>query len=345
MEIMTSFDALSRAKQMQSLSQLGHEVMRHYGISGSKIQFCSYSDNLVLRVDSEKIVKGYRTFALRIYNLSYTDSEIEATIRWMQALGRYTDVTVPEPIPARSGELISTARMPGTGEQRKCVLFQWLEGTCHDEILTPEHLRLVGEMTAQMHVFSGAYDQKSAADLPEINWRDLFVPLSHGDRLIPGWADRSGRFFSEEDSRIITQTAARALLAVRTFDKQNDYGSIHGDLHQWNYMFHNGSVRVFDFDDSCIGAYAYDMVITLWYLNHFASFHRDYQELVEAYLDGYGRIRAVPPSFHEQKETYMIARQMYIMRWVLGWPRSDHIILAKPFLRDTVQVFKRYLDG
>lgn len=342
---MISFDSLPREKQGQSLTRFGRTVLLHYGLGNSKIRFHSYSENIVLRVDSKESVKGCHIFALRIYNLSFTETEIEASTKWMQALCRHTDVTAPEPIPTSSGQLIVRENMPGTYEQRLCVLFQWLDGECIDGEMKPLHLRKVGQMTARMHGFSASQGLASANSLSEMDWNARLTVIGDGSGLMPHWADQPVTFFSKEESRIIGRTAHKALAAIQSYDKDKEYGVIHGDLHQWNYMFHQGEVRVFDFDDSCFSSFIYDMAVTLWYLNHFFSFHRDYQEKTDAYLEGYQEIRGVPSGFDEQLGAYTIARHMQMMCWVLGWPRSDHIVPAQTFLRNTVQVFKTYLNG
>jgi len=342
---MISFDSLPMEKQRQSLTRLGRTVMLHYGLGNSKIKFHSYSENIVLRVDSKKSVKGCHIFSLRIYNLSFTEAEIEASTKWMQTLCQHTEVTAPEPIPTRSGQLIVRETMPDTNEQRLCVLFQWLDGECIDEEMKPLHLRKVGQMTARMHGFSASQGRASANGLPKMEWNARLAAIGGGNGLMPHWVDQPDTFFTKEESRIIDRTAQKALAAIQSFDKGNEYGVIHGDLHQWNYMFHQEEVRVFDFDDSCFSSFVYDMAVTLWYLNHFVSFHRDYQEKVDAYLEGYQEIRGVPSGFDEQLGAYTIARHMQMMCWVLGWPRSDHIVPAQPFLRNTVQVFNAYLNG
>jgi Ser/Thr protein kinase RdoA (MazF antagonist) len=165
-------------------------VLLLYGLGNSKIRFHSYSENIVLRVDSKESVKGCHIFALRIYNLSFTETEIETSTKWMQALCRHTEVT------------------------------------------------------AQMHGFSASHGRASANGLPEMEWNARLTAIGDGSGLIPYWADQPVTFFSKKESRIIGQTAHKALAAIQSFDKGKEYGVIHGDLHQWNYMFHQGEVRV-----------------------------------------------------------------------------------------------------
>ena len=342
---MVSFDSLSKEKQGQSLIQLGHTILSHYGLGNSNIRFHSYSENIVLRVDSKESIKGCHIFALRIFNLSFTETQIEASTKWMQSLCWNTDVTAPAPIPTRSGQLIVKETMPGTDEQRLCVLFQWLDGECIDEKMTPLHLKKVGRMTARMHRFSASQGWAPENGLPKMEWDTKLTAIGDGSGLIPHWKDQPAAFFSKQELRIIGLTARKVLSVLQSFDKGKEYGVIHGDLHQWNYMFHQDEVRVFDFDDSCFSSFIYDMAVTLWYLNHFVSYHRDYKEKTYAYLEGYQEIRRIPSGFDEQFGAYQIARHMQMMCWVLSWPRSDHIVPAQPFLHNTVQTFKSYLNG
>ena len=348
---MQSFDALSRSEQIHCAEQLGHEILQNYGITDATINFWSYSDNVVLKVDSPTPIKSpsgnseYNTFALRIHNSGYPESLIEATTQWMGALRRDTDVVVPEPIPTCDGNVIVNEAIPRTEESRKCVLFEWLEGEFYTEKVTPEHLRLVGEMTAKLHNHAASFTRTRQFDLSSNEWRRTFEPFIAGKRLTPAWSDHTGPFFSAADVQIIAQTTERIVRTIETFDTDKDHGLIHSDLHQWNYMFHNGEVRVIDFDDSCFDYHVRDIAITFWYLTDLDDFHHSFRPLHNAYLDGYQRIRAFPPRFDDQIETFLLERQLGMMSWVLGWPRSDHVFAGNQFLNNSIKVFQRYLEG
>ncbi len=347
---MQPFHTLSPNERVQRAEQLGHEILQNYGITDATINFWSYSENIVLKVDSPKPIKspsgnlGYNTFALRIRDLAYPESLIEATTQWMGALRRDTDVVVPEPIPACDGRMIVRATIPGTEESRNCVLFEWLEGEFHTEDLKPEHLRLVGEMTAKLHNHAASFARTRQLDLSPNEWRRTFEPLIAGKRLTPAWSDHTGAFFSAAEIRIIAQVAERIVRTIDTYDTDKDHGLIHSDLHQWNYMFHNGEVRVIDFDDSCFDYQVRDIAITFWYLTDLDDYHHGFRPMRDAYFDGYQRERATPSRFDDQVETFLVERQLAIMNWVLGWPRSDHVYAGDQFLNNSLKVFRRYLE-
>jgi hypothetical protein len=71
-------------------------------------------------------------------------------LAWLMALGRDTDLAVPQPVANRHGDLITVADDPGIPECRTCVLFEWVYGRFLDAGLTETHLRAVGALTARL---------------------------------------------------------------------------------------------------------------------------------------------------------------------------------------------------
>src|SRR5262249_44276786 len=87
----------------------------------------------------------------------------------------------------------------------------------------------------------------------------------------------------------------------------------HGDLHQWNYLFHEGEVRAIDFDDCGYGHYLYDMAVTLFNVRWKAS-----APLLRAsFLAGYRSIRPLPAEYEQYLDTFMDLRDLQMMIWAI----------------------------
>jgi Ser/Thr protein kinase RdoA (MazF antagonist) len=91
------------------------------------------------------------------------------------------------------------------------------------------------------------------------------------------------------------------------------FGLIHGDLHQENYLFHQGQVRAIDFDDCGYGHYVYDIAVTLLNVRG-----RDSTPLLrESFLAGYRSIRPLSTEHEEYVDTFFDLRDLQIMIWAI----------------------------
>lgn len=71
---------------------------------------------------------------------------------------------------------------------------------------------------------------------------------------------------------------------------QNSYGLVHTDLHNDNFLWSDGKLNVFDFDDCCEHWFSYDLAVPLFYLRFRNADSPDKIDLKAAeatYLRGY----------------------------------------------------------
>jgi Ser/Thr protein kinase RdoA (MazF antagonist) len=99
---------------------------------------------------------------------------------------------------------------------------------------------------------------------------------------------------------------------------RDTYGLIHGDFGPTNFRYRNGSLTVFDFDDSCYHWYAYDLAVTIY--PH--GWRKGAKGLLEALLEGYleefrrgGDLRDEVIEFCKLRQLYMFLN--YTKRWGL----------------------------
>ena len=218
-----------------------------------------------------KLPKGWNTtfrvtaqdarFVLRVARPDGpTVAQVRAEATWLAALGRDTDLAVPEPVATRSGDLVTDV------DGRACVLYRWTVGRFLNEGLRPAHLRSVGELTARL--------QEHGRSMP---------PLDR-PRVDRTWCDDPVGLVTELISAaygsVVRDVLDRYAAVVSTLDS----GLIHGDLHYENVLFAGGRAGAIDFDDCGYGPYAYDLAVTISELEHLPR----EKELRAALLDGYG---------------------------------------------------------
>ena len=96
-------------------------------------------------------------------------------------------------------------------------------------------------------------------------------------------------------------------------------GLIHADLHQENFLFHQGAVRAIDFDDCGWGFHLYDLAVTLSEIHGRAR----YPHLRDSLLDGYSRHRSLPPDPDIHLGALIMMRRLQLLAWILE--SRDHI--------------------
>lgn len=116
--------------------QLAEEALRRYGLQGASLTLISDVDSVLYKVSLPQEpglmfhpylgrVEGQR-FLLRIEEA--VDRRVARTyseLVLLAALLRETDLALPEPVPACSGELVPDLWVDGLEQPRQCVLFRW----------------------------------------------------------------------------------------------------------------------------------------------------------------------------------------------------------------------------
>jgi Ser/Thr protein kinase RdoA (MazF antagonist) len=309
---MKPFTVLSHAGQVRRLKRLGEEALGAYPIGAARLVPLQHEENTTFRVETPE---GSR-YVMRIHRpAKHTADEIRAETLWLAALRRDADLPVPEPVATTEGDLVTVAAFEGVPEERVCVLFRWMDGRFLDDGLTTAHLERVGMLTARLHQHTMGYTPPAGFT------RGRVVSGSGGVR---GQDDlRTDEAMSSITGLVTELCSAEAASTVEAVihkvrqvcwelgEGPETFGLIHADLHQWNYLFHNGEARAIDFDDCGYGPFAHDLGTTLSELQH----RSDYAALQAALLEGYRRVRPFPIEHEAYLETFFALRELQIMLW------------------------------
>jgi Ser/Thr protein kinase RdoA (MazF antagonist) len=207
--------------------------------------------------------------------------------------------------------------MPGIPGFRACMLFRWVKGQFEDN-LAPEHLHAVGRFTATLHKHAETF-----------RWPEELEPVRISAETVGNNLPRAmlKAHYSKDETELLLATIPAIQRAMRSLGEGHDVaGAIHGDLHQGNYLFHEGVACAIDFE--CVGwnYYAYDIATTFSTLDG----RPDFEALKAAYVKGYAAIRPLPcvldahiPAFDMLRAFTMVARILNTPRlkteeWALG---------------------------
>ncbi len=255
--------------------------------------------------------RSHDTFVLRVQQPDrFSTEQVETELQWLSALSRDTNLVVPEPISALDGSLVQEVSAACVSEVRQCVLFRWVEG-CFTRRIRATQMHAVGSLQVKLHRHAREF---VASDSPRQNRR---VYGGDPDIWINGPPRRAASVFSEADLAVFAEVATYVCEGVpQVGEADGDFGLIHGDLYQWNYLYHAGEIRLIDFYDCGWGHYLHDFAGSLTDL-----IPRDQDEqlmLTDSFIRGYEEVQQVPPSYDKWMDTFLARRVLQRVKWILS---------------------------
>jgi Ser/Thr protein kinase RdoA (MazF antagonist) len=321
------------------LRRVAAAALSAYPIASTEAVLLGSAENVTFRVDTDT---GDR-FVLRIHRTAgspfhpvRTVTEIQAELAWLVALRAEIGPRVPEPVPARDGSLVTVAEVD-TEERRLCVLLRWLPGEFRHRDLTPTNLAAVGELMAHLHDHAGGLSPPSGFRRGRIGH---VVPDAQAHVIDTITAER-GR----EDADLVAAVIDRVRRAELALGETPEtFGLIHADLHQQNYLFHDGQVSAIDFDDCGWGHLIYDFAVTLSEVSVLDA----YSALREGLLTGYQRVRPLPADLELHLPAFLALREVKLMMWFLeqrhnpGFAQApDELEASRLYLRELIERIDR----
>jgi Ser/Thr protein kinase RdoA (MazF antagonist) len=300
-----------RPARLARLRAVAQRALAGYDLPGPSARLICDGWNTTYRVDA---ADGQR-FLLRLQRAPVTSVDrIAAELAWLDALGRDTDLVVPAVIRRRDGR--AAAVEAAAGASRVCVLFRWTRGRFLEDGLRPVHLRRVGALLARLHDHAGTYTLPAgvtARRLYGVDEPSWYV----ADPIGPPTVDRLVALIDDvygAGSGALVRAALERVRAVGAGlgEGPAEFGLVHGDLHQENYLFTaGGRVAAIDFDDCGFGHHAYDVAIPVAEL----SFRPDIGDLQAALLAGYRAVRPFSAAAEASIPTFVQLKRIQLMFW------------------------------
>lgn len=338
------FYQLDDAGQAAAMQVLADAALAQWGLQGSQLELIKYRENGVFKVLTPQ---GQR-YALRIHRHAYhSDDELRSELQWLSAL-KVEGISVPQMLPATSGELFLTLQVDEVPEPRQVDIMAWLEGEQLGSI--EDGLASDGRVEKIYHTIGGLaarlHNQATGWALPEGFSRHAWDAQGLlGDN--PFW----GRFWE-----LAALTGDERALLLRARDRVRDdlasyardpasadrYSLIHADFVVENLLVDGDTVRLIDFDDAGFGWHLFELATAL----HFEMEEDFFPAAFEAMITGYREHRDLPDSQLAHMPLFFLARSFTYLGWVHTRGETQTAKELTPMLVEKCcTLARRYLEG
>ncbi len=149
------YDLTSRGRALR-LRRLALKALEQYDLDVTHVRLITNEFNAIFRVDTATGEK----YVLRITlpESGHNLDSARAEMAWLDALNRDTDLSVPRPLAAKSGEWVVRVADAGIPQPRLCAVFGWVPGTNLADRLTLDNVRKLGELSARLHVHALTFE-------------------------------------------------------------------------------------------------------------------------------------------------------------------------------------------
>lgn len=301
---MKPWEELTERGKWRRLRPAAWDGLADYPITPVKLTFVGGFTNAIYRVDATDGV-----YALRIDVFGdHSDADVDVEVAWLDALSRDTDLDVSRPVRTRDGRPYTHVTGPGIPGERRATLFEWIPGRPLGDDLSLGRYRQLGSLSAALTAHGASFVPPHRP----MAWDRIFYWPEEADPYVID-DERHAHHFAG-DRREILHRAIDAIAPA--FGRLPAGGAqvVHGDLHPWNVHVRRGRMWALDFEDVMWAHPVQDVAITLFYERS----RDDYDELRAAFEEGYRTVAAWPESYPGEIDTFIAARGVSFVNFVLN---------------------------
>ncbi|MBO0992755.1 phosphotransferase enzyme family protein [Bacillus sp. SD088] len=257
-------------------------IRSYYKVAVIKeVEYLGESDNLTFcihTVDNNKYV-------LKCHMGAKSSRFIESELRWLEELKTNTNLKIQTPIRNRDNQFITKINDNKTGAPAYWALQEWVEGEVLDRQPTDPEIKKLARLMVTLHKNSCSWGAPETVERPCYNTENLMISLIQLELLL------RLNIITSNDFKILQETTRKIEGVIHSQKKNNDtWGMIHSDIHESNYVFHNGEPSIIDFSSCGFGYYLFDVAETLLHLNpnnrrKFITYYQDERKLAGDYLE------------------------------------------------------------
>ncbi len=319
------------------MTQINYEsiakaALNQYAVVYKKLQFLGHSENVTFYVEA-----AAEKFLFRIHqpvsashdNIWQQPSIIKSELLWLAALSKDIDVVVQQPIKNQQGEWVTQVSTDNTQDIFSCSLLRWIDGNISETRRSSQQAHQLGSIIAQLH------QHRSQWELPQNFIRPTFDENRLRAALQSLYPAVSNGLISVEHYQLLTTATQKIENMMKTLARVQNWGLIHADLHQSNYLFHNEQIRPIDFGRCGFGHYLYDIA---QFIDHFLP------EVRSSFFEGYQTIRNLPENYLQIIEGFSIMASIEVFAFHANNP-NEHKWLSSTVQYVSENHIPKYLEN
>lgn len=325
---------LTTEQLLKAIDEVAAASLPRWGLDGAELTLINHSENWTYRVMPKNAA---RPVILRVHREGYHSvNGIRSELAWMRALQAEGSVKTPQAIPGKDGADIQSVAHPALSAPRHCVLFEFIDGIepPQDNLMAP--FRQLGEVTARCHNHSQNWQRPPYFERLAWDFEHSFGPNAN-------WGSwRDGPDCTPDRTKLLQRAVDLMERRLAAFGQGAErYGLIHADFRLANLLLHDGDVRVIDFDDCGLGWFLYDAGTAVSFFEDRA----DVPDLMEAWKEGYRRVRTLPKEDEDELWTFILMRRMTLFAWMGSHAETDLARTEGPgYSTGTCELAERYLS-
>lgn len=303
---------LTHEQLLQAVGQVAEAALPRWDLAGAALKMINHSENTTYLVSP---ANDARPIILRVHREGYHSlNGIKSELAWMHALQAEAGVQTPQAIRGLDGEEIQVVTHPALPRPRNCVLFHLIDGHEPQQENLIEPFKQLGEVTARTHLHSMSW--KRPPYFERLSW-----DFEHSLGKQPNWGPwEEGPDMNPQRRPLLQRLVDEIERRLKRFGQVPDrYGLIHADFRLANLLIHKGNTRVIDFDDSGIGWFLYDAGTAVSFFEH----KPEVPELMEAWKEGYRRVRPLSKEEEDEIWTFILLRRMTLFAWMGSHHETD----------------------
>jgi Ser/Thr protein kinase RdoA (MazF antagonist) len=329
------FAELSPEQRGERYQRLAEAALRHYALDHLTPVFIRHNGGVTYRLDDPA---GRPHALLKIgqpagENGATPPRRLSLVLEWLAALARESPIAVQEPIRNAQGEWLTAVEVDDLSEPFHCAVQHWISGDHVRGAFTPLQAYRVGAMIGRLHEHSSrwtAHEPRAGMEQDE-SW------LAHHLSKLSGVI--SLQILDAAEWRVVEAAADRIAEIMRALGRASDrWGSVHGDLHHENLLFHGEQVSPIDFGDLRLAHFPYDLGVLLYHLMYL-----DDAAVRRAVADGYRSVRHLPDDVPLWPEGFLCAGALSNLSFQTTIPRERSSALFARNVREFADVFCRRL--
>ncbi|MBY4214135.1 aminotransferase class III-fold pyridoxal phosphate-dependent enzyme [Rhodococcus fascians] len=321
------------------IERTARKALDLFGIGpDATITFVNYRENYVFRVQHPT-----GDWALKLHRAGYrTDNEIRSEAAVLAELSA-AGLRVTVPVPAVDGGHLAWVNTD-SGDVLQATLQRWLPGTsalgCSPNIYegrerpSRQQFEELGTLMARMH----SHFEKAGA--PHGYERGAWDAVGLvGDRALWGRASDLG-CLTPAQADVVRRAEMRLEVDLAHLPvNRRTFGPVHADLTVENVLTDDGGLVIIDFDDSGEGWYLFDIATTYF----FCSNHPESEDVLQAIVDGYHRVRELTEEDLVGWHSLLLARALSYLAWSVDRPGDPasvfHERVMLPRILDAAEMY------